>query len=641
MTFDVTAKKGLRKRFFVQNVQSSAMQPGAPNLFSSDDSTEIIFTDETSLPADRSTIKIEEPLTSEYLGGLQEQIDLLNMRLKRVVGEITGSTKRRTQSRINKGILIHGFEGTGKSLLLKRIGHANFRKVAQLQKSSLTGGTIVKNQEIIKGIFKEARARQPSLVLMDNIDELFPVTKDTYTETVITELDSLVGTQVLVIAACRSPSDVNSALVEPGRVSARIELPIPDRSAREQILKTLLDNDSDPDGTISREISMRTHGFTGKDLAWLVEAAEDIALDRYDEHDKWVAIAKNGSPEKLLDGTADYLPGAPAEERQGQQTKDAVQIGQSMESGSTTVNGDITTSEMIIQDFEVALTKVRPTALREIIFESPNVKWEDIGGSQDIQQRLDKAILWPLNHPEIMNQYRKRPNKGVLLYGPPGCSKTLTARAVATKYGLNFIAVKGAELISMYVGESERAVREIFRKARAAAPCVIFFDEIDSIASERDSAGTKGLNVLTTLLNEMDGFDSLKGVLVLAATNKPEVLDPAIMRPGRFDSHFYLGPPNAAARREIFSISTKGLPLEEDLDFNHLVLSTEGYSGAEIVQVCDLATDEAMARRIDSEAPRAGIVGILDFEKALAQTKKAITPEMLAGYQAFGNKGSH
>lgn len=351
-------------------------------------------------------------------------------------------------------------------------------------------------------------------------------------------------------------------------------------------------------------ISQRTHGFTGKDLASLVEVAGDVALERYDLHDSLADDAANGTPKTPIDDSQEEKP----------------------------INGDISMPKLTVQDFEAALAKVRPTALREIIFEPPNVKCDDIGGAQDIQKRFDKIIEWPLYHAQLMAEWRVRPKKGVLLYGPPGCSKTLTAQAVATKYGLNFIAVKGAELISMYVGESERAVREIFRKARAAAPCIIFFDEIDAIASERDSPGSKSLNVVTTLLNEMDGFDSLKNVFVLAATNKPEALDPAIMRPGRFDSYFYLGPPNAAARAEIFAIETKGLPIQ-DVDFEKLVAATEGYTGAEIVQICNLAKDMGIDRKIESSMENK--VGMGEFEKALAQTGNTVTAEMLANYQAF------
>ena len=237
------------------------------------------------------------------------------------------------------------------------------------------------------------------------------------------------------------------------------------------------------------------------------------------------------------------------------------------------------------------------------------------------------------------------PQKGILLYGPPGCSKTLTAKAVATEAGLNFIAIKGAELISMYVGESERAVREIFRKARAAAPSIVFFDEIDAIASTRggnnnhssstspSSSATPGLNVLTTLLNEMDGVEHLRGVLVLAATNKPDLLDPALMRPGRFDSLLYIGPPNLAARVQIVKIRTRKMPLADDVDVDALAVRMDGYSGAEIVRVC---VEAAEATADEREAGDVGAkVSKRHFELALGKVVRQITPEMIRGFERF------
>ncbi|KAI7123662.1 AAA-domain-containing protein, partial [Hortaea werneckii] len=261
----------------------------------------------------------------------------------------------------------------------------------------------------------------------------------------------------------------------------------------------------------------------------------------------------------------------------------------------------------------------------------------DIGGSETQKERFDEIIGWPLHHPEMIEQLDLPAQKGVLLYGPPGCSKTMTAQAVAATYKLNFIAVKGAELISMYVGESERAVREVFRKAKQAAPCVIFFDEIDSIGSERESGGAKGLNVLTTLLNEMDGFEAMKDVLVLAATNKPEVLDPALLRPGRFDQHVYVGLPNTDARKDILQISLRKVPVATT-DFDSLVAATEGYSGAEIVCMCGVAK-RAAARRMISGATEVQIEE-QDLKDAIAVTRKGVTEEMLKSYDDFARAGA-
>jgi AAA family ATPase len=301
-----------------------------------------------------------------------------------------------------------------------------------------------------------------------------------------------------------------------------------------------------------------------------------------------------------------------------------------------------------MDEYERALLEVRPTAMKEVFLEKPNVRWSDIGGSGNVKETLDEVVEWPFKHPALMKELNVEPQKGILFYGPPGCSKTLTAKAIATSSGLNFIAVKGAELTSMYVGESERAVREVFRKARAAAPSIIFFDEIDSIASERDSAGTKGLNVLTTLLNEMDGIETLKGVLVLAATNKPEMLDPALLRPGRFDSLIYVAPPNEAARKEIFRIRTRAVPIAEDVDIDILADQTEGFSGAEVVNICSeaaratmrrcVAQGEAITGRVDGRDADENVkVSKEDFDAAMRNAVRRITPEMLESYENWKN----
>ena len=488
-------------------------------------------------------------------------------------------------------------------MLLSRVATGSWSKVLRLQNSTLSAASVAKNLATIQSTFEEARAKQPSLVVMDDLQKL---SDEHYITAICEALDQIKGTRVLVVAACRSPTELNSSLLNPGRFTKKLELSIPDLNARTLILDALLCDESDVIKHETSRLSARTHGFTGKDLAGLVEIAQGQALERavtQEAHDEHVEM---NEPVDMLDGAA-------------------------TENGTRT-NDSAPMYDLSAADFDFALTQIRPTALGEFFSETPKIRWTDIGGSDAIKTRFDTALGWPLKHGELLQEYKMRPQKGVLLYGPPGCSKTLTAQAVAANYDMNFIAVKGAELVSMYVGESERAVREVFRKARTAKPCVIFFDEIDSIASERESGGTKGLNVLTTLLNEMDGFESHAGVLVLAATNKPEALDSAIMRPGRFDQHIYLPPPNVTARKEIFTIEMKGRPREDDLDFTRLVAETEGSTGAEIVQICHLATEEALGRRI---AGQAGIVGFADFEKALGLMPKGVTEKELRAYEAF------
>ena len=464
--------------------------------------------------------------------------------------------------------------------------------------------------------FSEARARQPSLVLIDNLESWLPVLDTTYVDTFCTEVDKLRGSRVLIIAACSSHLAVHSAVQDPYRITRRLELPIPDQPARKHILKVLLGSAQGLNVDLAASIGRMTHGFTGKDLAALVEAAEYRSQNRRHRY-------------MYPDGEAS------TEESEISRIKlPSLSLAESQDSERDSYYGcDPMNSGLTIYDFKLALDDVHPTALREIFVQKPTTQWCDIGGSADIRAKFDKIVGYPLWHPKMMIKWHVRSSKGVLLYGPPGCSKTLTAQAVAHEYGLNFISVKGAELLSMYVGESERKVREIFDKARNAAPCIIFFDEIDAIASSREE--NKGLNVVTTLLTEMDGFNELKGVLVLAATNKPEALDPAIMRPGRFDSHVYLTLPTTNARADIINMQTASLPHEEAFNLRSLVEITEGYTGAELVAVCRLATGMAMERDITDGPVHPAKLIMADFHRAVEQVPRRVTGSILATYESF------
>ncbi|KXL51137.1 hypothetical protein M433DRAFT_60793 [Acidomyces richmondensis BFW] len=531
------------------------------------------------------------------IGGILEQAKQLNKRLDLILSS-SGRTETEPECP-NRHIILHGYEGTGKSLLLERLAKTTACRTFNLQASTIAAG---KMQNTLQSVFHDAKAHQPSLILIDDLEDMAAPEHKLSVATLARELDQLEGSRVLTVAATRSLTNIDSRLIAPGRFEKSIELPIPDCLARKQILNTLLKKPVHADDFLTRSISLKTHGFTGKDLKLLRNAAADIARERVAEEQKeWVNVAVE--------------PGShhPAE-----------------------IESDPSAVQLTLDDFETALKDVRPTALREVFLEAPNVRWSDIGGSESIKQRFDEIIGWPIHHSELLKALKLEPPKGVLLYGPPGCSKTMTAQAVATTYDLNFIAIQGAELISMYVGESERAVREVFRKAKQASPCIIFFDEIDSIGTERDSSGTKGLNVLTTLLNEMDGFQAMKGVLVLAATNKPEVLDPALLRPGRFDSHVFVGLPNEQARMEILHLSLDKLPMR-DVDFTRLVTDTEGYSGAEIVAICHTAKMR-MARVMAAGADPKIELRAADFEEAIKQQRKGVTPEMLEGYKIFGKR---
>ena len=623
-TFDVAAKKGLKKRFFVEHIEAPGSLDSA-TLFILNDATEVKIVETADEASDPTHHKISDMrLEVDRIGGLADQIGVLNESLLLLCKKAKQQNNEDDGFPWNSSILVHGYEGTGKTMLLKELeSRSGARKVVRLEKRQLLG-TASKNDSVIQAAFNDALANQPSLVVIDNLEKI-AAAGDAVAQTTVDSLragfDSIIGTAVLVIGATRNHTDIDSSLLGSKRFAETLELPVPDRVARVEIIKALLYKIKTNDDSLYENIGSRTHGFTGKDLGVLAEKALKRSLLRTDKEEEWVKVHSRSSTgqdteETLVDGASHSQP-----------------------ESTTPPSHDNSGPTVTLEDFELALTQVRPTALREIIFETPKVTWNDIGGSDAVREMFDETIGWPIKHPELFARFsRSNKQKGVLLYGPPGCSKTMTAQAVANTYGLNFIAVKGAELISMYVGESERAVREIFRKARAAAPSIIFFDEIDAIGSARESGSSSGLHVLTTLLNEMDGFETLKSVQVLAATNQPESLDPAILRPGRFDAHVYLGPPNGSARLDIMKIATKGLTLQDDVHLEDLEKETEGHSGAEIVRACDLAARQAL-RRIVGGATDESLCKA-DFEVAFARTTKGITAEMLEAYDAFAQKGA-
>lgn len=623
VAFESSSRKGLKKRFLIEHIESSEAA-GSPGLYLFDDKSQLVLQDEASAVTPESPLPRSLALTSEGIGGLNKQIQLLNKRLSRLLGDIKGRRLPQQVQR-NGGILLYGAEGTGKTLLLNHLTNAPWKKVVRIDHSALAG-TTSKNQLSVRNLFAEAIAHQPSLVIMDNLESIAGAQQRDFSlgslaPALVAELDRLRDTHVLVVAAAHNPNDIDKSLRTPGRLRYEIEIPIPDMRARVQILRVLQGQIGT--NALAEIIGERTHGFTGQDLEALFNNALEYALDRYEQTTNWLPIQHTSDDESqrtLVNGTFGDRP-------------------------CTADSDDDADIRVTLQDYEAALLEVRPTAMREIFLETPKVRWSDIGGSGDVKKTLTEVVEWPLKYEYHMSALNLTSQKGILLYGPPGCSKTLTAKAIATESGLNFIAVKGAELTSMYVGESERSVREVFRKARAAAPSIIFFDEIDSIGSERDSAGTKGLNVLTTLLNEMDGIESLKGVLVLAATNKPEILDPALLRPGRFDSLIYISPPSLSARKEILRIRTDSVPLADDVDINALAERTDGFSGAELVEICLNAARATMRRRVEMDSVTGSDVvsqdsidelmkiSGSDFEAALSGAVRGITPDMTEAYE--------
>ncbi|KAL8735721.1 MAG: hypothetical protein Q9181_002724 [Wetmoreana brouardii] len=560
-------------------------------------------------------------LDNTAIGGLDSQIYRLNAAMA-AYDSSADTYKSNAHHRLRRGgVILHGPSGTGKSMLLRMVSHAGWRKVFHIHKT--TGRTRVgEGEALVREIFTDAHRQQPSVVIIDNLDALAgkdePINGSRYLNVASIlreEFDKRRDSRIFVVAATRNLALIDETLRCPGRFETEIEIPVPGADARAKILSLAVGLSEKSCNPQIVQLANRTHGYVGSDLDLLVQVAMDKAFLR--------TRALSGNDVPKGDSTLNETPSV---------------------IGETVLESDV----------EVALLEVQPTAMKEIFLETPKVKWSDIGGQAEAKKALQKAIEWPLKvgyrglRPEIntnglkhyseMKRLGRRPKKGLLLYGPPGCSKTLVAKAVATESELNFIAVKGAEVLSMYVGESERAVREVFQKARAASPSVVFFDEVDAIGASREHSPQGGVHVLTTLLNELDGIEARNGVFVLAATNHPEILDPALLRPGRLECAIYVGIPDYQARYEILVIETRKMDIAEDFDGVTLAKKTEGYSGAELVEICQQAIDEALDEQLETGQRQK--VAMEHFGRALSKARKQISPEMIDKYEEWGARGT-
>ncbi len=533
-------------------------------------------------------VKTLVDVTYEDIGGLKEEVkkvrEMIEIPLKRPeLFERLGISPP-------KGVLMHGPPGTGKTLLAKAVANESDAHFIAIQGPEIMSKYVGGSEEKLREFFEEAEENAPSIVFIDEIDAIAPKREEVSGETerrvvaqLLTLMDGLKSRgQVVVIGATNRPDALDAALRRGGRFDREIEIGVPDKDGRREVLQIHtrgmpLDEKVDLD-----EIADTTHGFVGADLEMLCKEAAMRVLRR-------------------------VLPDIKGDEEIPKETLKKMIIKKS--------------------DFKEALKEIQPSALREVLVQVPDIKWDDIGGLENAKQELREAVEWPLKYPDSFEKFGVTPPKGVLVYGPPGTGKTLLAKAVANESKANFIAVKGPELLSKWVGESEKGVREVFRKARQTAPTVIFFDEIDSIASTRSGGSTDSgvtQRVVNQLLTEIDGLEELQDVSVIAATNRVDIMDPALLRPGRFDRHIRVDDPDENARLEIFKVHTKGMPLAEDVDLEYLAKNTEKYVGADIEAVCREAVMLTLRDNLKAEK-----VKMKQFKEAMKKVKTEENVDMV------------
>ncbi len=465
-----------------------------------------------------------------------------------------------------KGVLLYGPPGTGKTLLAKAVANetnANFYSIGGPEIMSKFYG---ESEERLRDTFKQAEENAPSIIFIDEIDSIAPKREEVSGDVekrivsqLLTLMDGLVARgKVVVIGATNRPNAIDPALRRPGRFDREIEIGIPDREGRYDILQIHTRGMPLVEDINLEQFAKITHGFVGADLEALSKEAAMRALRR-------------------------ELPNINME-----QPKIPIEV--------------LNKIKITDDDFENALKDIQPSAMREIQVQRPNVHWEDIGGLSDIKGELAEVVEWPLRYPDLFSEGDVKPPKGLLLYGHPGTGKTLIAKAVATTSESNFISIKGPELLSKWVGESEKGVREVFRKARQAAPCIVFFDEIDSIAPRRNTSSATDSHVtermVSQLLTEIDGLEDLKGVVIIGATNRPDIIDEALLRPGRFDRIIDVPLPDKDARRQILLIHTKKKPLDSTWNINKVIELTEGYMGADLEALVNAAAIAAIKEHI-------------------------------------------
>ncbi|MBU0662042.1 MAG: CDC48 family AAA ATPase [Candidatus Diapherotrites archaeon] len=537
----------------------------------------------------------------EDIGGLEEEIrkvrEMIELPMK--YPEIF----RKLGISPPKGVLLHGTPGTGKTLLAKAVANETQAHFISVDSPGIMSKFVGEAEERVRQVFKEAEKNAPSIVFFDEIDSIAPKRDEVMGEVerrvvaqILSAMDGMGARgNIIVIAATNRINSLDDALRRPGRFDREIEIGVPDRKGRIEILQ--IHTRGMP---LAKDVDLEhyasiTHGFVGADLESLAKESAMKALRRYLPE---INLEDENIPAKLIEG---------------------MQVNKA--------------------DFQDALKEVQPSALREVAIEIPNVKWDDLGGMEKIKAELKQAVEWPLTNPGAFKAMGITPPSGILIYGPPGTGKTMLAKAIATESGANFISVKGPQLVSMWLGETEKGIRKIFKRARQVSPSIVFFDEIDSLASRRggsfDSGGSNA-KILNQILTELDGIENMKDVVFMAATNRPDLLDPALMRPGRIDKIIKVSAPDEEARIAILKVHTKEVPLDKGVVLLKFAKKMEGYSGADIEGVIR----EAALISLEENGMKTGKVTAKHFDLAMEKIPPSISEETKEGYEEFRKQQS-
>jgi len=567
----------------------------------------VIIANETEVEFNPQAVELKEEeglnlgVNYEDIGGLKEEIkkvrEMVELPLKHPeIFEKLGIEAP-------KGVLLHGPPGTGKTLLAKAVASETNSHFILINGPEVISKFYGESEANLRKKFEEAEQNAPSIIFFDEIDAIATKREETRGDVEKRVVAQLLGLmdglksrgKVIVLAATNMPNSLDIALRRPGRFDREIEIGVPDKEGRLDILKIHTRNMPLAKNVALKDIAKITHGFVGADLNMLAKEAAMIVL-------------RHILPELKLEGVNDEDP----------------------------IPQEILEKLVIAQkDFIEALKVVRPSAMREVLVETPDVSWADVGGLEETKEKLKEAVEWPLNKPEVFKRMGIRPPRGILLYGPPGTGKTLLAKAVAKESEANFILINGPSLLSKWVGDSEKAMREVFRKARQTSPTILFFDEIDALVPRRGAGNDSGRvndKMVNQMLTEMDGLEALNDVVVIAATNRPDIVDPALLRQGRFDRIIYIPIPDTDARKSIFEIYLKEMPVAKGIDVGKLANLTEGYVGADIEGVCREAAMIALREDIKVKE-----VKMEHFTKALEVVHASVDKDVESAYKELEN----